>query len=51
MQNTSTNKKQKICLYARVSTGNQGTGLEAQIRALKQYCSNNNITDNFILPR
>ncbi len=35
----------KVCLYARVSTDQQSTGLEAQIRALKEYCRLNNITD------
>ncbi len=35
----------KIALYCRVSTGNQTTGLEAQVRALRDYCSRNNITD------
>lgn len=28
----------KFALYARVSTGDQRTGLEAQIRALKEHC-------------
>jgi DNA invertase Pin-like site-specific DNA recombinase len=35
----------KIALYCRVSTGNQTTGLEAQVRALRDYCSRNSITD------
>jgi DNA invertase Pin-like site-specific DNA recombinase len=35
----------KIALYCRVSTGNQSTGLEAQVRALRDYCSRNNITE------
>jgi DNA invertase Pin-like site-specific DNA recombinase len=39
---------QKIALYSRVSTGNQSTGLEAQIRALREYCTRNNITDYII---
>lgn len=34
-----------IALYARVSTGNQSTGLESQIRALTAYCTVNQITD------
>ena len=35
--------KNKICLYARVSTDQQSTGLEAQVRALMDYCRVNNI--------
>ena len=35
--------KNKICLYARVSTDQQSTGLEAQVRALMEYCRLNNI--------
>ncbi len=35
----------KIALYCRVSTGNQSTGLEAQVRALRDYCIRNNISD------
>jgi DNA invertase Pin-like site-specific DNA recombinase len=38
----------KIALYCRVSTGNQSTGLEAQIRALRDYCSRNAISDYVI---
>ncbi len=38
----------KIALYCRVSTGNQSTGLEAQVRALRDYCSRNNIADYVI---
>ena len=38
------NSKQKItAIYARVSTGNQGTGLETQVRALRNYCQNHDI--------
>lgn len=37
--------KRKVCLYARVSTQDQSTGLESQVRALKEYCRLNNITD------
>jgi DNA invertase Pin-like site-specific DNA recombinase len=33
----------KIALYCRVSTSDQKTGLEAQIRALKEYCEKNQI--------
>lgn len=35
----------KYALYARVSTGDQKTGLEAQIRTLKEHCEKNNIAD------
>jgi DNA invertase Pin-like site-specific DNA recombinase len=38
----------KIALYCRVSTGNQSTGLEAQVRALRDYCSRNAVTDYVI---
>jgi DNA invertase Pin-like site-specific DNA recombinase len=35
----------KIALYARVSTDQQATGLESQVRILKDYCSKNEITN------
>ncbi len=38
----------KVALYCRVSTGNQSTGLEAQVRALREYCTRFNITDYVI---
>lgn len=38
----------KVGLYCRVSTGNQSTGLEAQVRALREYCTRNNINDYVI---
>ena len=38
-------KKKKVFLYARVSTSDQKKGLEAQLRALKQYCHNKGITE------
>lgn len=38
----------KVALYCRVSTGNQSTGLEAQVRALRDYCTRNNIFDYVI---
>ena len=37
--------KKKVCLYARVSTDQQATGLESQVRALKIYCEHNGITE------
>lgn len=40
--------KQSTALYCRVSTGNQGSGLEAQERALKSYCKQKEI-DDYIL--
>ena len=38
----------KAALYARVSTSDQHSGLESQIRALKEYCAQNRI-DNYEL--
>jgi DNA invertase Pin-like site-specific DNA recombinase len=35
----------KVFLYARVSTQDQVSGLKSQVRALKEYCRLNNITD------
>lgn len=35
----------KIALYARVSTDQQSTGLESQVRILKDYCTKNDILD------
>jgi DNA invertase Pin-like site-specific DNA recombinase len=35
----------KTALYARVSTSDQSSGLESQIRALKEHCDRNNIVD------
>ena len=37
--------KQVACLYARVSTDMQATGLESQVRALKLYCQHNEISE------
>ena len=31
-----------------MSTGNQSTGLEAQVRALRDYCTRNQVTDYVI---
>jgi hypothetical protein len=31
--------EKKSALYCRVSTGHQSTGLEAQVRALRDYCT------------
>ncbi len=44
----SEQKEKTVAIYARVSTGNQSTGLEAQIRALRHYCQQNGI-QNFLL--
>ena len=38
-------KKRINALYCRVSTDGQQTGLESQIRALKEWCFRNQITD------
>lgn len=32
-----------VALYARVSTEQQSTGLESQVRILKDYCAKNDI--------
>jgi DNA invertase Pin-like site-specific DNA recombinase len=39
------NKKRKVFLYGRVSTDQQTGGLESQVRALKEYCAMNKITE------
>jgi DNA invertase Pin-like site-specific DNA recombinase len=31
-------EQNSICLYARVSTDMQASGLDAQLRALRQFC-------------
>lgn len=38
-------QSKKIACYARVSTVDQSTGMESQIRVLKQYCLQNGIED------
>jgi len=35
----------KVALYARVSTDQQSTGLESQVRILKDYCAKNDIAN------
>ena len=35
----------KVALYARVSTDQQSTGLESQVRILKDYCAKNDIVE------
>ena len=40
----------KTLLYCRVSTTDQATGLESQVRALKDYCRLNQIEDYSFLP-
>lgn len=40
-----TNIKRRTALYARVSTADQKTGLEAQVRALRIFCEQNKITE------
>lgn len=43
MQVTSAAPKRRTALYARVSTADQKTGLEAQVRALRIFCEQNKI--------
>jgi DNA invertase Pin-like site-specific DNA recombinase len=43
MQSTMTKKRRTAC-YARVSTSDQAKGLDAQVRALRIFCEQNNIT-------
>ncbi len=43
--NQQTGKKRRTACYARVSTSDQKNGLEAQLRALRLYCEQNNIVD------
>jgi conjugal transfer ATP-binding protein TraC len=38
------NKKRRTACYARVSTSEQSKGLDAQVRALRIFCEQNNIT-------
>lgn len=38
-------KKRRWALYARVSTSEQSKGLDAQIRALRQFCEQNKVDD------
>lgn len=40
--------QKNTALYCRVSTGNQGSGLEAQVRALRNYCTQKEIS-HFLL--
>ncbi len=40
--------KRKVAIYARVSTQMQSTGLDSQLRALKDYCKRNDIVDYLI---
>lgn len=42
MQDTSAHKRRTV-LYARVSTADQKTGLESQVRALRIFCEQNKI--------
>ncbi len=44
----SQSQEKTTALYARVSTGNQGSGLEAQERALRSYCEQKQI-NNYIM--
>lgn len=44
-QNQNPTPKRRVALYARVSTADQKNGLDAQIRALRIFCEQNNMTD------
>lgn len=44
----SQSHSKNTALYCRVSTGNQGSGLEAQVRALRNYCAQKEI-QHFLL--
>ena len=39
------NKHRRFALYARVSTADQVKGLDAQIRALRIFCEQHNVTN------
>ena len=45
MSQDSMSAKRRWAIYARVSTADQHSGLEAQIRALKEHCEENGIAD------
>jgi DNA invertase Pin-like site-specific DNA recombinase len=42
---TNTTKVKRTYLYARVSSGHQSTGLESQVRAMREYCERQGIVD------
>ena len=44
-QNQQSTKKRRVALYARVSTDQQATGLESQVRALRVFCEQQKITE------
>jgi DNA invertase Pin-like site-specific DNA recombinase len=44
-QNQGESMNKKVALYARVSTADQTSGLEAQMRTLKEFCERNSIVD------
>lgn len=43
--NSNSDGKKRVALYARTSTIEQSTGLESQVRVLKQYCEQNDIPE------
>lgn len=45
LEATSQNKHKRFALYARVSTADQAKGLDAQIRALRIFCEQQNVVD------
>lgn len=47
-QNKKQTNKKVTALYARTSTSMQASGLDAQVRALRRYCAQKEITDYVI---
>ncbi len=44
-ESSANGKKRRWALYARVSTSDQKNGLDAQVRALRIFCEQNNVAD------
>ncbi len=44
-ESSANGKKRRWALYARVSTADQKNGLDAQVRALRIFCEQNNVVD------
>ncbi len=40
--------EKRIACYARVSTVDQSTGLESQVRVLKQYCEQRSVPETWV---
>ncbi len=47
-ENANVTKSKRVACYSRVSTAGQGTGLEAQTRALREYCSRMGV-ENYVI--